>query len=209
MASSPAKREASKVNEPKVIVGLGNPGTEYEGTRHNAGFMAVDLLATKLGRLTAWRRDGASLRAEGRAGRHRISLAKPQTYMNRSGQALRELIREGWTPPEILILLDDVYLPLGSIRIRAAGGAGGHQGLESILAEVGTTEFPRLRIGVGPAPRSADLPDYVLAPFHEEERARLPEALEGAASAAYEAAASGLTHAMNRWNRFGLDPVEE
>ena len=149
------------------------------------------------------------LRGEGRAGRHNVSVAKPQTYMNRSGQALRELIREGWIPSEILVVLDDVYLPLGTIRLRAAGGTGGHQGLESILEEVGTAEFPRLRIGVGPAPRSADLPEYVLARFQEEERQKLPEALEGAASAAYDAAASGLTQAMNRWNRFGLDPVEE
>ncbi len=190
-------------------MGLGNPGSEYEGTRHNAGFMAVDLLSTKLGRFTGWRRDGAALRGEGRAGRHRITVAKPQTCMNRSGQALRELIREGWIPSEILVVLDDVYLPLGSIRLRGAGGTGGHQGLESILADVGTAEFPRLRIGVGPAPRSADLPEYVLARFDEEERARWTDALEGAASAAYDAAASGLTQAMNRWNRFGLDPVEE
>ena len=192
-----------------MVVGLGNPGQEYEGTRHNAGFMAVELLSTKLRRFTGWRREGALLRGEGRAGRHGITVAKPQTYMNRSGQALRELIREGWAPSEILVLLDDVYLPLGTIRLRAAGGTGGHQGLESILAEVGTAEFPRLRIGVGPAPRSADLPEYVLARFREEERAKLPEALEGAASAAYDAAASGLSKAMNRWNRFGLDPVEE
>jgi len=190
-------------------VGLGNPGSEYEGTRHNAGFMAVDLLARKLGRFTGWRRDGVSLRADGNAGRHRIVLIKPQTYMNRSGDAFRALIHEGWIAPEILVVLDDVYLPLGSVRLRASGGTGGHQGLESIRAETGTSEFPRLRVGVGPAPASADLAAYVLAPFGEEERARLPEALEGAASAAYEAAASGLTQAMNRWNRFGLDPVEE
>jgi peptidyl-tRNA hydrolase, PTH1 family len=191
------------------VVGLGNPGSEYAETRHNAGFMAVDLLAGKLGRFTGWRRDGIVLRGDGRAGRHRITLVKPQTYMNRSGEAFRTLMREGWIPAEILVALDDVYLPLGSIRLRASGGTGGHQGLESIHAEIGTDEFPRLRIGVGPAPRSADLPDYVLAPFGEEERAKLPEALEGAASALYDAAASGLTPAMNRWNRFGLDPVEE
>lgn len=190
-------------------MGLGNPGQDYEGTRHNAGFMAVDLLSSKLGRFTGWRREGAMLRGKGRAGRHTISVAKPQTFMNRSGQALRELIREGLLPSEILVVLDDVYLPLGTIRLRAAGGTGGHQGLESILEDVGTAEFPRLRIGVGPAPRSADLPAYVLARFDEEERQRLPEALEGAASAAFEAAASGLTQAMNHWNRFGLDPVEE
>jgi PTH1 family peptidyl-tRNA hydrolase len=171
--------------------------------------MAVEVLAKKLGRFTGWRRDGTLLRGEGRAGRHRIALIEPQTYMNRSGDALRSLIHEGWVPSEILIVLDDVYLPLGSIRLRASGGTGGHQGLESIRAETGTDEFPRLRIGVGPAPVAADLADYVLAPFGEEERTKLPEAIEGAASAAYDAAAAGLTLAMNRWNRFGLDPVEE
>jgi len=190
-------------------MGLGNPGSEYEGTRHNAGFMAVDLLTKKLGRFTGWRREGALLRGEGRAGRNRVELVKPQTYMNRSGEAFRELIREGWIAPEILVAIDDVYLPLGSIRLRASGGTGGHQGLESIQAAVGTDEFPRLRIGVGPAPRSADLPEYVLAKFDEEEHVKLPDALEGAASALYDAASSGLTQAMNRWNRFGLDPVEE
>jgi peptidyl-tRNA hydrolase, PTH1 family len=171
--------------------------------------MAVDLLAGKLGRFTGWRRDGVSLRADGNAGRHRVALVKPQTFMNRSGEAFRALMSGGWIPSEVLVVLDDVYLPLGSIRLRASGGTAGHQGLESIRVETGTTEFPRLRIGVGPAPASADLPDFVLAPFGEEEKSKLPEALEGAASAAYDALASGLTQAMNRWNRFGLDPVEE
>jgi peptidyl-tRNA hydrolase, PTH1 family len=192
-----------------VVLGLGNPGSDYEGTRHNAGFMAVDLLTRKLGRFTGWRRDGILLRGEGRAGRHKVAVIKPQTYMNRSGDAFRELIREGWIAPEILVALDDVYLPLGSIRLRTTGGTGGHQGLESIRAAVGTDEYPRLRIGVGPAPRSADLPEYVLARFGEEEQAKLPDALEGAASALFDAASSGVTLAMNRWNRFGLDPVEE
>jgi PTH1 family peptidyl-tRNA hydrolase len=190
-------------------MGLGNPGSEYEETRHNAGFMAVDLLARKLGRFTGWRRDGVLLRGEGRAGRHQVAVVKPQTYMNRSGDAFRELMRAGWIAPEILVALDDVYLPLGSIRLRASGGTGGHQGLESIRDAIGLDDFPRLRIGVGPAPRSADLPEYVLARFGDEERAKLPDALEGAASALYEAVSSGLTQAMNRWNRFGLDPVEE
>jgi PTH1 family peptidyl-tRNA hydrolase len=190
-------------------VGLGNPGPAYAGTRHNAGFMAVELLAKKLGGFTGWRRDGILLRGEGRAGRHRITLVEPQTYMNRSGDAFRTLVHEGWIPSEILVALDDVYLPLGAVRLRASGGTGGHQGLESIRAETGTDEYPRLRIGVGPAPAAANLPEYVLAPFGEEERARLPDVLEGAASALYDAAAAGLTLAMNRWNRFGLDPVEE
>ena len=191
------------------MLGLGNPGSEYEGTRHNAGFMAVDLLTKKLGRFTGWRREGPVLRGEGRAGRNAIHVVKPQTYMNRSGDAFRELVRQGWLPAEILVALDDVYLPLGTIRLRRSGGTGGHQGLESIHDASGTDGYPRLRIGVGPAPRSADLPDYVLARFQEEEREKLDEALEGAGSALYDAASSGLTVAMNRWNRFGLDPVEE
>jgi len=171
--------------------------------------MAVDLLTKKLGRFTGWRRDGALLRGEGRAGRNPIHVVKPQTYMNRSGDAFRELVRQGWIGPEILVAMDDVYLPLGTLRLRGSGGTGGHQGLESIREAAGTDAYPRLRIGVGPAPRAADLPEYVLAPFEPEERGKLEEALEGAASALYDAASSGLTQAMNRWNRFGLDPVEE
>ena len=191
------------------MLGLGNPGSEYEGTRHNAGFMAVDLLTKKLGRFTGWKKDGVLLRGEGRAGRHAVAVVKPQTYMNRSGDAFRELVRHGWITPEILVALDDVYLPLGTMRMRASGGTGGHQGLESIRDAIGTDAYPRLRIGVGPAPRSADLPEYVLGRFEDAERTKLEEALEGAASALYDAASSGLTQAMNRWNRFGVDPVEE
>jgi peptidyl-tRNA hydrolase, PTH1 family len=191
------------------VVGLGNPGPEYEGTRHNAGFMAVDLLASKLKGFGGWRRRGAALQGEGRAGGGTVALVKPLTYMNASGAAVEALLRDGWTASELLVVCDDVYLPLGSIRLRARGGAGGHQGLESVLEVTGTQEFPRLRIGVGPAPASADLPAFVLAPFTEEERARLPAVLEAAASAAYDSAAAGITRAMNRWNRFGLEPVEE
>lgn len=190
-------------------MGLGNPGTEYEGTRHNAGFMAVDQLARLLGRFSGWTRQGVMLRGKGRAERHEVALAKPQTYMNRSGTAVGALLSEGWLPSELLVICDDVYLPLGAIRLRPAGGTGGHQGLESIVAEIGTSEFARLRIGVGPGPGSAELPDYVLAPFTAEERARLPELLEVAAGAAFDAAATGVHQAMNRWNRYGLDPVEE
>lgn len=171
--------------------------------------MAVDLLTTKLGRFTGWRRDGTLLRGEGRAGRHTVAVVKPQTFMNRSGDAFRELVRQGWIAAEILVAMDDVYLPLGTIRLRASGGTAGHQGLESIRAAVGSDGYPRLRIGVGPAPRSADLPEYVLAPFEDSEKEKLGESLEAAASALYDAASSGLTPAMNRWNRFGLDPVEE
>ncbi len=192
-----------------MVVGLGNPGGEYEGTRHNAGFMAVDALVGRLGRFSGWSRGAGTLRAEGRAGRHTVRLVKPQQYMNRSGAAIRDLLADGWIAQEILVVYDDVYLPLGTLRLRAGGGAGGHQGLESIVEATGSTEFPRLRIGVGPAPPSADLPEFVLSPFQDAERESLNVVIEAAADCAFDAAALGLTQAMNRWNRFGRDTTEE
>jgi PTH1 family peptidyl-tRNA hydrolase len=192
-----------------VVVGLGNPGGEYEETRHNAGFLAVEALARRLHRFTGWRRAGAMVRGEGRAGRHDVALVKPQTFMNRSGEVVRALLAEGFVAGELLVVCDDVHLPLGRVRLRAGGGTGGHQGLDSVLDAIGTGEFPRLRIGVGPAPPSADLPEFVLAPFTAEERTRLAGVIDTAAGAAYDAVAEGITQAMNQWNRFGLDPVEE
>jgi peptidyl-tRNA hydrolase, PTH1 family len=170
--------------------------------------MAVDALAKKLGRFRGWTRESGRSRGEGRAGRHTVALVKPEQYMNRSGDAFRALLAEGWTAGEILVVCDEVYLPFGALRMRSRGGTAGHQGLESIAAAAGTDEFPRLRIGVGPAPTSDRLKEYVLEPFLIEEEARLPRVIEAAAQAAYDAAADGLTQAMNRWNRFVLDPVE-
>lgn len=191
-----------------MVVGLGNPGAEYAATRHNVGFMAVDALAKRLVRFTGWRAEGGVERGRGRAGRHDVTLVKPQGYMNRSGVAVRGLFAEGWIAEEILVVCDDVYLPFGTVRIRPRGGTGGHQGLESIAASTGTDAFARLRIGVGPAPPAERLKEYVLEPFSEEERPALPRVVEAAAQAAHDAAALGLTQAMNRWNRFVLDPVE-
>jgi PTH1 family peptidyl-tRNA hydrolase len=191
-----------------VVVGLGNPGPEYVETRHNVGFRAVEALATKLHRFSGWTRDGGAERGRGKAGRFEALLVKPQQYMNRSGAAVRALLAEGWAPGELLVVTDDVYLPLGTLRIKPSGGAGGHNGLESILEAAGTADIPRLRIGVGPAPPSSDLKEYVLDPFAEEERANVPRVIEAAAEAAYDVVALGLTQAMNRWNRFGKDPVE-
>jgi PTH1 family peptidyl-tRNA hydrolase len=170
--------------------------------------MAVDALAAKLGRFRGWTREPGGSRGEGRAGRHTVALVKPERYMNRSGEAFRALLAEGWVAGEILVVCDEVYLPLGALRIRARGGTAGHQGLESIAETAGTDAFPRLRIGVGPAPSSDRLKEYVLEPFLIEEEALLPRVIEAAARAAYDAAADGLTQAMNRWNRFVLDPVE-
>lgn len=191
-----------------VVVGLGNPGAEYAATRHNAGFMAVDALAGRLHRFTGWKSDGAMLRGRGRAGRFEALLVKPQQYMNRSGIAVKAMLAEGWSPGRILVVYDDVYLPLGTLRLRPSGGPGGHNGLESVLEAAGTTSVPRLRIGVGPAPASADLKEYVLEPFTGDEREIVPRVIEAASQAAHDAVALGLTEAMNRWNRFGKDPVE-
>ncbi len=147
-------------------------------------------------------------RGRGKAGRFEALLAKPQQYMNRSGQAVRTLLAEGWAPGELLIVTDDVYLPLGTLRLKPSGGSGGHNGLESIEEAVGGTGYPRLRIGVGPPPSSYDLKEYVLEPFTADERAIVPRVLDAAAQAAHDVVALGLTEAMNRWNRFGRDPVE-
>ena len=170
--------------------------------------MAVDALAARMQRFRGWTREAGWSRSEGRAGRHVVTLVKPERYMNRSGEAFRALLAEGWVAGEILVVCDEVYLPLGALRIRQRGGTAGHQGLESIAAAGGTEAFPRLRIGVGPAPSSDRLKEYVLEPFLIEEKAVLPRVIEAAAQAAQDAASEGLTHAMNRWNRFVLDPVE-
>jgi PTH1 family peptidyl-tRNA hydrolase len=173
------------------------------------GFRAADVLAGRLRGWSGFRLAGAALRGDGRAGGRVVTVVKPQTYMNRSGEAVRTLLAEGFAAADLLVICDDVYLPWGRLRLRRRGGTGGHQGLESILEATGSDEFARLRIGVGPAPPSEELPDYVLAPFDEEERARLPALIDAAAGAAFDAVSEGLTQAMNRWNRFGLEPVEE
>jgi len=191
-----------------VVVGLGNPGAEYAATRHNAGFMAVDALAERLHRFSGWTREEGLLRGRGRAGRFDAVLVKPQQYMNRSGGAVKTILSEGWNPGELLVVYDDVYLPLGTLRLRLSGGPGGHNGLESIVEAAGTVSVPRLRIGVGPAPASADLKEYVLQPFSGDEREIVPRVIEAASQAAHDAVALGLVEAMNRWNRFGKDPVE-
>lgn len=147
-------------------------------------------------------------RGEGRAGRHTVAVVKPERYMNRSGEAFRTLLQEGFVAGEILVVCDEVYLPLGALRMRSRGGTAGHQGLESIAATAGTDAFPRLRIGVGPPPTSDRLKEYVLEPFVKEEQVVLPRVIEAAGQAAHDAAADGLPQAMNRWNRFVLDPVE-
>lgn len=164
----------------KVIVGLGNPGREYEGTRHNVGWWLVDALARHW-HFDAWRKDGDSLSTTGLVGTKKVKLLKPQTYMNLSGAALRATLkREGFNPAEdLLVIVDEVAVPVGEYRLRAFGSPGGHNGLKSVEAHVKSPKYPRLRIGIRPVDERrqiGDLADFVLHAMPGDER-QLVEAL--------------------------------
>ena len=183
----------------KLILGLGNPGREYEGTRHNVGFEAIDELSTRHG-ITVRKRDFRSVIGEGLINGQKVILARPMTYMNLSGEAVGAIARMfKIEPKDIWIILDDVALPLGRIRLRLKGSPGGHNGLKSIQAHLHTNEYPRIRIGVG-APVSTDLVDHVLSRFNPEEREVISEAIDRAADAVEEALECGFERAMNLFN---------
>ena len=187
----------------KVIVGLGNPGREYEDTRHNVGFMVADELARRHD--LQWRNEGQMAFAK-RFGAPEFLLAKPKTFMNLSGFAVAEFANyRNVEHGDLLVVVDDVDLPLGRMRARARGSAGTHNGLKSVVAQLGTTEFPRLRVGVGRGDRRRDLADYVLAKFEAAERAALDEVVTRAAEAAEMFAVENIEKVMNRYNP---DPTE-
>jgi PTH1 family peptidyl-tRNA hydrolase len=193
----------------KLIVGLGNPGAKYDGTRHNAGFAAIDRLAGR--HHIAW--EGAPRGTEALIGRWRRStsltadaedavLAKPLTFMNLSGAAVLGLLQFYKIElSALLVIVDEVQLETGRIRIRPSGSAGGHNGLKSIIATLGTDQFPRMRIGVGRGDGRRDLADHVLARFEPDERAVVDEAILRAAEAVDMFIGEGLSAAMNRYNR--------
>lgn len=187
----------------KLIVGLGNPGREYEKTRHNAGFMAVDRLARKLGLAGAKAKFHAGV-LEGAIGSEKVMLMQPTTYMNRSGLAVGEAA--GFyklQPAEVMVVVDETALPVGTIRIRPKGGEGGHNGLADVRRALGTEGYPRLRIGVGePVVEGHRIPkkDYVLSPFTDEQLVDLGPALDRAVDALYCWAVDGIDAAMNRYN---------
>ena len=204
----------------RLVVGLGNPGPDYAGTRHNAGFLAVDRLAARLGVDLDPRSAAEAARsfvAEAplppdpdadpdavgdRLPAAAVALAKPLTFMNRSGQAVAALLeRYGLGPADLLVVYDDLALPLGALRLRGKGGAGGHNGVQSVIEALGSTEFPRLRVGVGDSFPPGGQVDYVLSPFDDAEREAAEAALDAAAEAALTFARSGLQAAMNRHNR--------
>jgi PTH1 family peptidyl-tRNA hydrolase len=187
----------------RLIVGLGNPGREHEDTRHNIGFMVVDEVARR--HELQWRNEGQMAFAK-RFGSPEFLLAKPKTFMNLSGFAVAEFVHyRNIEHGDLLIVVDDVDLPLGRMRARARGSAGTHNGMKSVVSQLGTTEFPRLRIGVGRGDRRRDLADFVLAKFEAAEQAALKEIVTRAAEAAEMFAAEGIEKVMNRYNP---DPAE-
>lgn len=189
----------------KVVLGLGNPGRDYERTRHNVGWWVVDHLAD-VWHFDGWRRDGQAKVASGRVGAAHVRLVKPQTYMNLSGAVLVAYARRPeWSPArDLLVVVDDVALPVGRYRLRARGSSGGHNGLKSVEQTLGTREYARLRIGIHPAdPERAtgDLADFVLSPFAKNERETVMALMPRVADATELWLRDGIEHAMNTHNR--------
>ena len=181
----------------RCVAGLGNPGPEYTGTRHNIGFMVIDQLAAQLG--LAWEKSTRWDALTSKQGD--LVLAKPVSFMNRSGYPLVAIAQfYKIAPSEILVVLDDLALPLGRIRIRAGGGTGGHNGLDSVIMQFGTEEIPRLRIGIGAAPAAGSV-DYVLSRFFEEERALVNSAIDRSVQAIKCAVDNDVVAAMNTFNK--------
>ena len=190
-----------KSTENWLIVGLGNPGRDYEKTRHNCGFRAIDVLADKLGcKVDKGKFQG--LYGQAVYGGRKLFLLKPQTYMNLSGRSVLQLSAYFNIPPQrIIVLFDDISLVPGRLRIRADGSAGGHNGIKSIIAELGSQDFPRVKIGVGgKAHPEQDLADHVLSGFSSLEEKALSSALERAADAALCVIEKGVPETANRYN---------
>jgi PTH1 family peptidyl-tRNA hydrolase len=187
----------------KLIVGLGNPGAQYANTRHNAGYMAIDRLAQRAGLTEAPRGRFHGAVLEGPVAGQKCLLVKPTTYMNRSGTAVAEALAfyKIDAAADLLIIVDEVALPCGQIRLRPSGGAGGHNGLKDIQQRLGTEAYPRLRIGIGPKPAYIDdQADYVLGRFGEEQWPLVEPAIDRAAQAAETFVKEGIDAAMNRFN---------
>mgnify|MGYP001366082345 FL=1 len=192
----------------RLVVGLGNPGTKYEGTRHNIGFMALERMASGEGFSFRQQSKLHGLAAEHGIGESRLRLLMPQTYMNDSGRSIRAALDWfGFTPEQLLVLVDDMDIPLGRLRLRAQGSAGGHNGLRSTIQHLGTQAFPRLRIGIGapadnPAERRARTVSHVLGPFSRAEQPEVDAVLDGVLEAIQRIQRQGLDRAGNWINGF-------
>ncbi len=186
----------------KLIVGLGNPGIEYQFTPHNIGFLAVDRIAGQCGVMVD-NRHCKALTARSRIGNQEILLAKPETYMNLSGMSVLELVRKYEVEPEkdLIVIYDELDLPLGMIRVRARGSSAGHNGMQSIINALQTEELARIRIGVAPDDPRKGGAKYILAPFRKSQMVAVDEALDLTAQAVNVALSEGILIAMNRFNR--------
>ena len=183
-----------------IIVGLGNPSKQYEGTRHNAGFMTLDVLADRYN-IDISEKKHKALCGKGVIEGNKVVLLKPQTFMNLSGESVRaaaDFYRVA--PEEIIVIYDDISLEPGQLRVRKKGSAGGHNGMKNIIAHLGTQDFPRIRVGVGEKPAGMDLADYVLGRFSKGERELLEEAFKEGARAAVAILCDGIESAMNQFN---------
>ena len=192
----------------RLIVGLGNPGREYRETRHNVGFMVADEIAKRHGLTMAMAPSQVpDAFIAKKFGADPFLIGKPLTFMNRSGDAVAALAHYyDIVPADLLVVVDEVALPFGRLRARARGSAGGHNGLKSVIERLGTTEFPRLRLGVGRGDTRRDLADHVLSKFEADERSALEELITRAADAAEMFAAEGIEKVMNAYNPGATDP---
>lgn len=184
----------------RIIIGLGNPGKEYELTKHNAGFLAVNELAASLG-VDVHKNKFQALYGETVIKGEKIVLVKPMTYMNLSGQSVRQVL--DWykpAPDEWIVIYDDLDLPLGTIRLRMKGSAGGHNGIKSIISHVGTSEFLRMKMGIGRPPVGVTVSDYVLSSFRKEDQPALQKMIEASAAALRTYLETDFQTAMNRHN---------
>ncbi len=185
-----------------IIVGLGNPSKEYEGTRHNAGFEVIDRIADKYN-ISVDGKKHRALIGKGIIGGEKVILAKPQTFMNLSGESVRSLLDyyKVDEEQELIVIYDDISLDNGQIRIRAKGSAGGHNGIKNIIAHLGSQVFPRVRVGVGEKPPKYDLADYVLGHFSKEEQVLMDEGYDHTVHAVEMILEGNISDAMNEYNR--------
>lgn len=185
-----------------IIAGLGNPGKQYENTRHNVGFDAIDVLVDEY-RIPSSGKQHKAMYGKGVIEGQKVILAKPMTYMNLSGEAVRAMVDYYKIDPEteLLVIFDDISLAPGNIRIRKKGSAGGHNGIKSIITHLGTQNFQRIKVGVGEKPKNWDLADYVLGAFSKDDRKLVDEALERSAKAAALIVQGEIDEAMNLYNK--------
>ena len=191
-----------EVKDMYIIVGLGNPGKQYAHTRHNVGFDTIDILADKYN-ISVDIKKHKALCGKGMIGGQKVVLAKPQTFMNLSGESVRELVDFYKIDPEeeLLVIYDDISLEVGQLRIRRKGSAGGHNGIKNIIANLGSSVFPRIKVGVGEKPKGYDLADYVLGKFSKEDRVLMEEGYDLACEASALIMQGAIDQAMNEYNQ--------